>query len=216
MSDAPDTPPATTPTTPPPRICDIWLIRHARGVDGGAMAGRRDIDADCSNTAGFAALRARLGTIGGDDALHTSPARRCVQTATTLLGFAPQTCDARLWEQNFGAWEGMPFANLPDLGPLGSASLAQFAPPDGESFNDVCARVWPALLGLGAGRHVVVAHAGVIRAALGLALSEGAAANGHLGLGFSVGHLSLTRISRNVMQTGGGDWAILCANVGAV
>ena len=200
MTHAPDT-----------SICDIWLIRHARGIDGGAMAGRRDIDAECSDSAGFDSLRARLGEIGHSDAVLASPARRCVQTATTLLGRAPARTDARLWEQNFGTWEGMPFADLPDLGPLAGPDLAQFAPPDGESFTDVCARVWPALLGLGAGRHFVIAHAGVIRAALGLALTGGDISAAHFGLGFSVGHLSVTRISRSVNSS---DWAIICANAG--
>ena len=200
-------------------ICDIWLIRHARGIDGGAMAGRRDIDADCSDSASFEALRAKLGGFAQkDDHLLASPARRCLQTAAALLETQAVTIctDARLWEQDFGTWEGMAFADLPDLGPLAPADLAAFAPPMGESFADLCARVWPALSALGTGRHIIVAHAGVIRAALALALGAGDLQKAHLGLGFSVGHLSLTRISRAVEGAGApSPWAILGTNWGS-
>lgn len=204
MSAAPDT-----------AICDVWLIRHARTQDGGAMAGRRDIDADCSDTAGFDALRAKLGSFGEKDTqLWASPAKRCLQTAAALLNPKAITLrtDARLWEQDFGLWEGMAFADLPDLGPLAPPDLANFAPPQGESFAAVCARVWPALQNLGAGRHIIVAHAGVIRAALALALAEGDLQKAHLGLGFSVDHLSLTRLSRSITPTSA--WAILGTNWG--
>ena len=225
MPTAPDT--NSTPLSAA-GICDIWLIRHARGLDGGALAGRRDIDADCSESAAIAALRARVGAIGPQDTLISSPAKRCLQTAHALLGRAPDTCDPRLWEQDFGAWEGMAHRDLPDIGPLVQNELADFAPPQGESFIDVCTRVWPALLGLGAGRHIVVAHAGTIRAALGLALANGHMASAHLGLGFSLANLSLTRISRSALAqapsgapsgvlSGGAPapWAIICANWGA-
>jgi alpha-ribazole phosphatase len=185
-----------------PSCVDLWLIRHAPALDGGAMAGRRDVDADCGNTAAFAALRKRVGLREGDF-LHASPARRCVQTAAALWPAAP-SLDARLWEQDFGAWEGVTYGDLPDLGPLPQRDLAAFAPPSGESFANLASRVWPVFQGLGAGRQVIVAHAGVIRAAIGLAL--GAA---HLGLGFSVAPLSLTRISRNVRA---GNWAVHWVN----
>ncbi len=183
-------------------IADIWLIRHAPSVDGGAMAGRRDVAADCSNAAAIDALRARV-RMGADDTLFASPALRCLQTAAALWGVAPRQ-DPRLREQDFGDWEGMPYANLPDIGPLAQAALAAFTPPNGESFDALCARAAPTLLALPAGRHIIVAHAGIVRAALGLAL--GAV---HLGLGFSVAPLSLTRLSRDLAT---GTWAIHWVN----
>jgi alpha-ribazole phosphatase len=214
MPPAPDTakPKAAPLETSAAAICDIWLIRHARGLDGGAMAGRRDIDADCSDSAALAALRARVGGIGAQDRLITSPAKRCLQTAHALWGRAPDALDPRLWEQNFGTWEGMAHRDLPDIGPLAQSALADFVPPQGESFTDICTRIWPALTGLGAGRHIVVAHAGTIRAALGLALGNGQIAAAHLGLGFSAANLSLTRISRCITPEAPTPWAIICAN----
>ncbi len=181
---------------------DFWLIRHAPSLDGGAMAGRRDVDADCSDAAQIAAVAARVDLRSGDR-LTASPALRTQQTSAALFARKPDL-DARLREQDFGAWEGLPFADLPDLGPLPPADLVAFAPPQGESFDALCARVWPALQGSSAGRQVIVAHAGVIRAALGLALGTG-----YLGLGFSVAPLSVTRLVREV---GTGVWAVHFVN----
>lgn len=173
--------PADTPT-------ELLLIRHAPALTEGRMAGRRDVDADCSDALAFAAVR---GAVGGADHWRISPARRCVQTAAVLWPDAEPPQDPRLWEQDFGAWEDMPYADLPDLGALSLADLAAHRPPLGESFLDLSARVVPALreaCALG-GRVGVVAHAGVIRAALGMAL--GAAERG---LAFQVAPLSLTTI----------------------
>ncbi len=185
-----------------PMIADIWLIRHAPKLDGGAMAGQRDVAADCSNSATFAALRAKVALTVGDS-IHASPALRCLQTAAALWQDAPQI-DPCLREQDFGDWEGVPFADLPDIGPLPQPDLAAFAPPNGESFQTLCARAAPALMALPAGRHIVVAHAGIVRAALGLALGAP-----HLGLGFSVAPLSLTRLSRDLVT---GTWAVHFVN----
>ena len=183
----------------------LALIRHAPALHGGAMAGRRDVAADVSHAAQIAGLRARLQDLGASRVV-TSPALRCVQTARALWpehsGFAE---DARLWEQDFGAWEGVPFIDLPDLGPLSSAELAAHRPPGGESFVELCARVTPALEDLAhdAGCVAVVAHAGVIRAALALALEAQATA-----LRFEVAPLSLTEI----VSLPGLGWSIAGVN----
>ena len=167
---------------------EIMLIRHAPALNDGRMAGRRDVGADCSDTMAFAALR---GAVGVADHWRISPALRCVQTAAVLWPDVAQSQDARLWEQDFGAWEGVAFADLPDLGVLTGAELAAHRPPEGESFLDLYDRVTPALAEAAAlgGRVVIIAHAGVIRAALGLALGASA-----LGLAFQIAPLSLTTI----------------------
>ncbi len=183
-------------------IADIWLIRHAPSMDGGAMAGRRDVAADCSDSAAIDALRARV-QIGAADRLHASPALRCLQTAAALWNVPPRQ-DPRLREQDFGDWEGMAYADLPDIGRLAPRDLSAFSPPKGESFDALCARAAPALLALPAGRHIIVAHAGIVRAALGQALGQW-----HLGLGFSVAPLSLTRVSRDLATD---TWAIHLVN----
>lgn len=167
---------------------EIMLIRHAPALTEGRMAGRRDVAADCSDALAFAALR---GAMGVPDHCWISPALRCVQTAAVLWPELAPPQDARLWEQDFGAWEGVAFTDLPDLGVLSAVELAAHRPPEGESFLDLYDRVTPALGDAAAlgGRVVIIAHAGVIRAALGLAL--GAPARG---LAFQIAPLSLTTI----------------------
>lgn len=183
----------------------LFLIRHAPACDGGALAGRRDVAADLSDRGALAGMRARLDALGVTKVL-CSPAQRCVMTAQALWPEAAEFAqDARLWEQDFGAWEGVAYSDLPDLGPLSSAELARHAPPGGESFADICARVAPVLDGLRAAPAplAVVAHAGVVRAALALALGDVAPA-----LRFQIAPLSLTE----VQAVPGHGWSIGCVN----
>ena len=43
-------------------MATLMILRHAPPMTGGKLAGRSDVDADCSDTAAFAWMRARLGT----------------------------------------------------------------------------------------------------------------------------------------------------------
>ena len=170
---------------------ELLLIRHAPALTGGRLAGRSDVPADCSDARALAVLRAAIGSV---DHRVMSPARRCMETAAALWPdmAAPET-DARLWEQDFGAWEGSATADLPDFGSLAPDALAILRPPGGESFSDLCGRAAPALEALAArsGRVAVVAHGGLVRAALALALGTRSSA-----LAFQVAPLSLTRLTR--------------------
>jgi alpha-ribazole phosphatase len=125
--------------------------------------------------------------------LISSPALRCRQTAQALWPDRTADTDPRLWEQDFGAHDGLPYADLPDLGILDSAALAAYAPPEGESFADLCARTKPALLAHAAaaldGPVVLVVHAGVIRSVLALVCGSVPA-----GLAFEIANLSITRL----------------------
>lgn len=178
----------------------LRIIRHAPALHGGALAGRRDVAADLGDGARLAALR---GVLGDGVQVISSPARRCVQTTEALFPGMDFAQDARLWEQDFGAWEGMALDALPDLGPMSRAELAAHCPPGGESFERLCARVWPALREIAAGGDaVIVAHAGVIRAGLALALDRPAQ-----GLAFEVAPLSLTEL-----QQIGALWSVACVN----
>lgn len=180
---------------------ELLLIRHAPAITGGRLAGRRDVPADCTSDQAFAALRAALGAV---DRRLVSPALRCRQTAAALWPDAAPHADPRLWEQDFGAWEGVPYADLPDLGLRALPDLADHRPPGGESFADQCARTAPALVALATGGRVaVVAHAGTVRAGLALALGAPGPA-----LAFQVAPLSLTRIT----ALAGGGWAVGCVN----
>ena len=185
---------------------EVMLIRHAPARHGGRLAGRRDVPADLPEAAVLAGMRAAIGPIGGEARLVVSPALRCRQTAQALWPEVTPALDERLWEQDFGAWEGVDFTALPDLGTLALDGLAAHCPPGGESFADTCARVAPGLCelaGKGGGRVAVVAHAGVVRAGLALATGQVAAA-----LAFQVAPLSVTTL----WALPGGQWSIAGVN----
>lgn len=144
------------------------LIRHAPADTQGAVTGRRDVGLLALEPAVLVGLGWMIGAV---DRVVSSPARRCVDTARLLFPNASPQIDARLWEQDFGEWEGRDYSSLPDIGPLKGGDLACLRPPGGESFADVCERVRPAIRDLAeeGGRIAVVAHAGSVRAALALA-----------------------------------------------
>lgn len=178
---------------------EIVLIRHAPALAGGRLCGRTDVGADVSDAGALAAVARLVGTV---DRLLVSPALRCRQTAGVLWPGREVATDPALWEQDFGDWDGMALARLPDLGPLSRAALARHRPPNGESFADVSARVTPTLLALPVGRTAIVAHAGTIRAALSLALNDPADA-----LGFEIAPLSVTELTRH-----GAVWSVGAVN----
>ncbi|WP_372801487.1 histidine phosphatase family protein [Paracoccus seriniphilus] len=176
----------------------LLILRHAPALNHGRLAGRTDVEADCSDQAAFARMRAR---IGDPDQVITSPALRCRQTAR-MLGFPAPHSDERLWEQDYGAWEGLPFESLPDLGPLPVSELADYRPETGESFHDMAARAHEAIRDLTCDS-LLIAHAGTVRAALALVVGPQA-------LSFSVAPLSLT-----VLRRTGDLWSVEAVNVTA-
>ncbi|MHA6345031.1 histidine phosphatase family protein [Roseivivax sp. CAU 1761] len=171
------------------RSGELILVRHAPTDPPGRLCGRTDAGARI-DPARLAPLKARLAPVR---LWASSPARRCTATAAAL-GAPAAARDARLWEQDFGAEDGLPFAALPDLGPLSGAELAARVPPGGESFAAACARIAPALRDWAAraaeagGAAVLVAHAGTVRAALALAIGAPGPA-----LAFEVAPLSVSR-----------------------
>lgn len=178
----------------------LLLIRHAPADDRNRLTGRTDVTAVVD--AGAAAALAALA--GPVDRIVASPALRCRLTAAALWPGADVEQDPRLWEQDFGAWEGAAYAHLPDLGPIGADELARTAPPGGESFAALCDRTIPALQDLArrGGRVAVVAHAGTVRAALARATGSTAGA-----LAFRIAPLSLT-----VIEARPAGWAVACVN----
>lgn len=76
--------------------------------------------------------------------IWTSPARRCRALADALgerCGLAP-AIDARLHELDFGAWEGLPWDDVPRAAlDAWAASPLTFAPPGGETGGALLERV---------------------------------------------------------------------------
>ncbi len=106
--------------------------------------------------------------------LWSSPMLRCLAVADAIAAAfsTPIRKDARLLELDFGAWEGMPWSDVP-CGELDrwAACPADFAPPGGESGASLIARITEFHSNLKPGPHVVVSHGGPLR--LLAALAEG-------------------------------------------
>ncbi|MGB0852217.1 MAG: histidine phosphatase family protein [Pikeienuella sp.] len=97
----------------------------------------------------------------------TSPAKRALALAEALADAtgAALIPDERLWEMNFGAWEGKFWSEIDraDSDPW-AENPWDLSPPGGESYSMVHSRMGAVLLDALPG-DVIVAHAGPIRAA---------------------------------------------------
>jgi len=150
----------------------IFLIRHAPATPPGFLYGRTDPDAHTNGSEAFDQLVTEVKGFDADR-LISSPAKRCQQTAEKLCEILSiqqsPSLDTQLWEQDFGSWDGLAFQNVPDIGELTTEELVTYKDHGGESFQDVCERIWSALEQLeiryAGERLCIVAHAGVLRAA---------------------------------------------------
>jgi len=141
-------------------------------------AGRTDAPLTEVGVQQAAAAAKRLAS-AGLGVIVTSPLLRTVQTAQAVAAVtgAAVVTDDGFRETDFGAWEGLTFAEVRERWPAEvSAWLAdpEVAPPGGESFTDVSARVTEALdrvLAARAGQTVlVVSHVTPIKMLVAAAL----------------------------------------------
>lgn len=128
------------------------LLRHGQTALSAErrFAGRGDIPLTDLGVQQAAAAAARLAERGDIDLVLTSPLRRALDTASAVAAAVgvPLAVDADLVETDFGSWEGMSFGAVMKRWPAEmSAWLADAAaaPPGGESFAAVGARVDAAL-----------------------------------------------------------------------
>ena len=170
---------------------ELLFIRHAPAAAEGRLAGRRDVGLEPVSPQVVSHVQSVFAPL--DLGVVCSPAIRCRETVRLIWPGYDPVVDARLWEQDFGEWEGMPFEDLPDLGEMTDEVLADHCPPQGESFNALCGRVQPAFAEAAAEIRgsekplAIIAHAGVIRGALAMLAGAPAA------LRFEVAPLSVTR-----------------------
>ncbi|MET1028489.1 MAG: histidine phosphatase family protein [Dongiaceae bacterium] len=197
-----------------------WLIRHAPVIGAaGRIYGQADLDCDCSDVSLFAELAMLLPV---EPVWLVTPLRRTQATAAALhhaLGHdvAPAVeVEPDLAEQHFGDWQGMTYAEL-EARRDGAYhrfwhAPADHAPPNGESFKDVVARVARAIdrrTQAHLGRDIVaVTHGGAIRAALAVALDL----DPERALGFAIDTCSVTRIDRIDGPGEGASWRIVAVN----
>ena len=171
----------------PPSLDDatrIILVRHGETAltKQGRYSGRGDVPLSDEGEAQAMAAGGRVAGISRDvTAVLSSPLRRCVRTAELIaaeVGGVPVTVVPDLIECDFGAWEALTFAEVQERWPdemaawLGSARVA---PPGGESFETVAARVRAALAAAveayAGGVVVVVSHVSPIKLILRDALA---------------------------------------------
>ena len=174
----------------------FWL-RHLPVVGAeGTFCGRLDPPAANLDPALTAALAASLPTTAQ---VLSSPLARCRQTLAAIRAAGGPQVDPvpvpEFLEQSFGDWEGRRYADVAALSSWTIDDYAQRAPPNGESFAALCARVAAAIEHRNAAGPdvpvVVCTHAGVIRAALAHALDIPPAK----ALAFAVDCGSITRIT---------------------
>jgi broad specificity phosphatase PhoE/ribonuclease HI len=166
---------------PGPRPTTTVLVRHASSVlsPQRRFSGRGDVPLSAEGLAQAEKVAVRLGTRPGIDLVVSSPLLRTRQTAELIAKAAgvDLVFDDDLVETDFGAWEGLTFAEAREIDPEAlDAWLASpdIAPPGGESFADVAARVTRARDRLVAAHPertlVVVSHVTPLKTLLRLAL----------------------------------------------
>jgi alpha-ribazole phosphatase len=182
-----------------------WWVRHAPVPDVVNIYGQNDVDSDTSDRNVFDALARELPR---GAAWFTSNLKRTHQTAEAIIeamiesdpASANRVPVSEFAEQHLGEWQGLNrvefYASRAHLShPFWFGPAAERA-PGGESFDDLYARVTPAierLSGEHAGRDIVaVTHGGTIKAAIGhaLKLSTDAA------LAFAIDNCSITRLDQ--------------------
>lgn len=180
----------------------FWWVRHGPTHAKG-MVGWTDLPADLSDTAAIARLSAALPPAAP---VISSDLARAVATADALQGARPRLPhDPALREIHFGQWEMRTHAQVsadhPALVRAFWDDPGPHAPPGGESWNGLTARVGAAIDRLAAahpgGDIVVVAHFGAILAAIGHATGLPARAT----FAHRIEPLSLTEIA---LAPGGG------------
>lgn len=152
----------------------IWTARHAPIAVNGVCYGRLDLPAATPAAEVAKVLEADLpvavAALQGSGTVWSSPARRCREPADQLaraLGLDHRE-SADLHELAFGAWEGRRWADLErEEGEAVSRWMADWereTPPGGETVAELEGRVAAWAREVGEGTHLLVAHAGVVRA----------------------------------------------------
>jgi probable phosphoglycerate mutase len=161
-------------THDPPLRPVVLLARHGETAWNRErrMQGHRDVPLSPEGVAQARLLAQRLRDVGlarivSSDLARAAATARAVGDATGLA----VAVDARLREQDLGAWEGKTFAEVAATDPETAARFRardpDARPAGGETRGEMFARVWAALEAIAppgaAGPVLVVAHGGVVQ-----------------------------------------------------
>ncbi|MCA9536833.1 MAG: histidine phosphatase family protein [Myxococcales bacterium] len=146
----------------------LSVVRHAPTNAEGLCVGRHEVPTRLTAAECAEAIRVQLTR--APDVVHSSPVSRCAAPAGLLAASwkVPHRVDERLHELHLGAWQGRPWASIERDEP---AAFARYMdrwldepPPGGERPRDLEQRVAAWYGSLHDGHHLLVAHAGVVRA----------------------------------------------------
>ncbi len=147
----------------------VTLLRHtAPDVAPGVCYGRTDLDVATSFPAEAAAVATTLPKYAQ---IVTSPLMRCRKLADYLGQVSDLTPveDPRLFEMDFGSWEGQAWADIPRAElDAWTADFLHARPHGGESVAMLRNRTMEAVAEWlsGGGHTLIVTHSGVIRSVL--------------------------------------------------
>jgi alpha-ribazole phosphatase len=143
---------------------EIYLIRHTTPeVAKGMIYGRTDVALTADRDEKIKQISGKLPS--PLDAVYSSPSGRCTYLADQIS--ANYIIDERLYEVNFGLWEGKTWDTVDqqELN-LWMQDFVNACPPEGESMIRMNQRVmdfWHQLLQQPYQRVAIVTHGGVIR-----------------------------------------------------
>jgi probable phosphoglycerate mutase len=148
-------------------VTELTAVRHGETTlnAAGLLTGQRDPELTARGLAQAAGLAPLLA--GPFDAVVHSGKRRTAQTLRAAGVPEPWRVDRRFLERAFGALEGEPadrWTQPPDV---------HAAPPGGESYAQLAARVAAGLADLDGARVLLCAHSGVLRVLRALAGEAG-------------------------------------------
>ena len=151
---------------------DIYLIRHTKtDTLKGLCYGQSDVALAKSFLEEAYQLQQKLPELKSNSLAFSSPLTRCIKLAERLSDNV--TTDALLLELDFCDWESKRFDDIDiDVLQQWTADFVHIAPPNGESFIDLCLRVgsfWQDVVhGIPTTTEqiLIITHAGVIRALL--------------------------------------------------
>ena len=184
----------------------LHLVRHGPTNKKG-LIGWTDVDVDLTNTDAIKWLDKRLP----DVPIISSDLKRAIETADAIgTGRTRLAHNPQLREFNFGDWEGLTGQDVmqkdPELSRAYWDDPGVHAPPNGEAWNTVSARVSTALDTL-LDKHselIAVAHMGMILTQIARAANLPARS----ALAFKIDNLSVTSLER----LDGGHWRVLGVN----
>lgn len=151
---------------------DIYLVRHTKtDTLKGLCYGQSDVGLAKTFLEEVQQLQQKLPEFTANSRVFSSPLMRCVKLAEQFSECV--TTDVRLLELDFGDWESRRFDDIDDdVLQQWTDNFVHAAPPNGESFTDLCQRVgafWQEVvqeMPEATEQIIIITHAGVIRALL--------------------------------------------------